>query len=74
MTLADKTIRAIPDKTTNRFAIHDVDSGELLYLFQSNKDLSALTPTQLQEQETEAIRDFLVNGRHVDDGEDEPGW
>lgn len=72
--MAERTIRAIADKTTNRLAIHDVDSGELLYLFQSNKDLAKLTPAQLHEQETEAIRDFLVNGRHIDSGEDEPGW
>jgi hypothetical protein len=72
--LAERTIRAIPDKTTNRFAIHDVESGELLHLFQSNRELAKLTAEQMQEQETEAIRDFLVNGRHVDGGEDEPGW
>ncbi|MGI8907697.1 MAG: hypothetical protein ACR2IE_14545 [Candidatus Sumerlaeaceae bacterium] len=72
--MADRTIRAIPDKTTNRFAIHDVDSGELLHLFQSNREISKLTPAQMTEQENEAIRDFLVNGRHDDAGDDEPGW
>ena len=72
--MSERIIRAIADKTTNRFAIHDVNTGELIHLFQSSKELAKLSPEQLQDQETEAIRDFLVNGTHEDEGEVEPGW
>lgn len=76
--MKERTIRVLPDKRNNRFAIHDVISGELLHVHypQRELNLSALTPEQMREAESEAIRDFLVNGSHdADDGsEDEPGW
>jgi len=70
----ERSIRVLADKSTNQLAIHDSNTGELLHQFQSTKDLSKLSPQQLAEQEGEAIRDFVVNGRHPDLDEEEPGW
>lgn len=70
----ERKIRVMPDKSTNQLAIHDVDTGELLHQFLSTKDLSRLSPQQMAEQESEAIRDFAVNGVHPDLDEEEQGW
>lgn len=73
--MADKTIRALLDKSNNRFAIHDADSGELLHIYAPVRDLSKLNAEQLRDAESEAIRDFIVNGQHAEDeDETEPGW
>ena len=64
------------DKRNNRFAIHDVISGDLLHVFYPSREISEMTPEQARSHEEEAIRDFMVNGVHEDeDGADEePGW
>ena len=76
--MRERQIRVLPDKRNNRFAIHDVITGDLLHIFYPTREqeISEMTPEQLVEAENEAIRDFLVNGSHdADDGsDDEPGW
>lgn len=76
--MRERTIRVLPDKRNNRFAIHDVVTGELLHIAypHGDKDLSQLEPEQLRDAESDAIRDFMVNGSHDDDdgADDEPGW
>jgi hypothetical protein len=76
--MRERTIRVLPDKRNNRFAIHDVISGDLLHIYYPTREpeISQMTPEQLQDAETDAIRDFMVNGDHdADDGSDEePGW
>lgn len=72
----ERTIRVLTDKRNNRFAIHDVVSGDLLHIFYPSREISDMTPEQLHDHENEAIRDFMVNGVHDVEGEDEdePGW
>ena len=76
--MRERTIRVLTDKQNNRFAIHDTVTGELLHISypHGDKDLSQLDPEQLRDAESDAIRDFMVNGSHdADDGSDEePGW
>lgn len=62
------------DKRNNRFAIHDVVTGDLLHVFYPSKEISQMTVEQVHEHENEAIRDFMVNGMHDGQDEDEPGW
>jgi|EndMetStandDraft_5_1072996.scaffolds.fasta_scaffold1086746_2 hypothetical protein len=71
--MQERNIRVLPDKAHNRFAIHDAESGELLHVYQCVRDISKVPPDQFAVLEAEAIRDFLVNGRH-EDGDEEPGW
>lgn len=72
--MKEKTIRVLMDKRNNRFAIHDVVTGDLLHIFYPNKEIESMTPQQITESENEAIRDFMVNGIHDEQGEDEAGW
>jgi len=72
--MKERTIRVLMDKRNNRFAIHDVVTGDLLHVFYPTKDIATLTPEQLVDHENEAIRDFMVNGLHDEQDEDEPGW
>ncbi len=62
------------DKRNNRFAIHDVVTGDLLHVFYPTRDISQMTQEQLTESENEAIRDFMVNGIHDNQDDDELGW
>ena len=70
----ERTIRVLMDKRNNRFAIHDVVSGDLLHVFYPTREIVQMTPEQIIESENEAIRDFMVNGIHGELDEDEPGW
>lgn len=72
--MTERTIRVLMDKRNNRFAIHDVVTGDLLHVFYPTKDIAAMTPEQMSECENEAIRDFMVNGVHGNEDADEPGW
>lgn len=74
--MKERTIRVLPDKRNNRFAIHDVVSGDLLHVFYPSKEISEMDADTMVDAENEAIRDFMVNGIHdADDGsDDEPGW
>ncbi len=71
--MPDRNIRVVTDKIRNRLVIHDADSGQMLHTFIVNKAMAGLTAQQMTEYESEAIRDFLVNGYHEDD-DAEPGW
>ena len=74
--MKERTIRVLMDKRNNRFAIHDVVSGDLLHVFYPVREISEMTPEQIRTNEDEAIRDFMVNGVHEqeDGSDDEPGW
>ncbi len=74
--MRERTIRVLMDKRNNRFAIHDVVSGDLLHIFYPTRDISEMAPQQIVDNENEAIRDFMVNGNHgdEDDSENELGW
>ncbi len=74
--MRERTIRVLMDKKNNRFAIHDVVTGDLLHIFYPTRDISEMSPQQVVDNENEAIRDFAVNGSHgdEDDSENELGW
>ena len=70
----ERLIRVLHDKANQRFAIHDVETGELLHVWNPPRTSGPMGPRPIAELETEAVRDFLVNGYHDDEGDDEPGW
>jgi len=76
--MKERTIRVLPDKRNNRFAIHDVVTGDLLHIYYPvrEQDIAAMDAEQLRDAESEAIRDFMVNGSHDadDESDNEPGW
>lgn len=71
----ERTLKILHDKRSNRIAIHDAKTGELIHIFYPLRSLENITPDQWRECEIEAIRDFQINGNHNTlEDEDEPGW